>query len=247
MKKVLCILTILSLAFSIAGCKNDESITDATEIVVATEAIEEAVVTKSFIGTVTEEGDAYMCVEPDKGEEERKLSDNIVVFYNYLHTDYLYGIGRRVVVYYQSDAITAAHEIFTDDISTEGFRDFELVIKENGTTKFEKVIIADGENEPVNFGHMGNVNVSTYGVEVMVKVDGKTVTLKEALERSLITPQAITAMANRDVLLNQAKETIYRDGGSCEYTYDNYKIIKYSTTEGKHDLYIGTLNMKYSR
>lgn len=242
MKKLLFILFALTLALT--GCTNKtDNYEDATEATLPTEeAKEEEVVIRCFIGTVTDEGDSYMCVEPDKGEAERKLSDEMVVFYNYLHTDYLYGIGRRVVVYYQSDQITPAFEIFTDDISTEGFRDFELTVEENGTTKFEKILNAENNEDKLSFMS----NVSTYGVDVKVNVDGKSVSLKEAFDKNYITPQAIDVMANRDSLLGKAKKAAYHDGGSCEYTYDNYKIISYNTKDGKTDLYIGTLNMKYT-
>lgn len=246
MKKIFTACLALALLLSLPGCKNEGG-EDATEALEATEIVtEEQVVTKSFIGTVVDETDTYMIVEPDEGEEERELSEEIAVYYTTVHADYLYGEGRRVVVYYESDAINEKFEIVSDDISTEGFRDFKLVINENGNNKFEKVLVADEANEVVSFGHLGDVNVVTYGVDVTVNADGKSVKLKEALEKSFITPQAITVMANRDVRLNLAAETVYRDGGSREYVYDNYKIIKYHTEDGKRDLYIGNLNMKYT-
>lgn len=247
MKRIFTVCLALALLVNLSGCKNTDGNEDATKAMEATEiATEEHVFTKSFIGTVTDETDTYMIVEPDEGEEERKLNSEIAVYYTTIHTDYLYGEGRRVVVYYDSDAINEKNEIVSDDISTEGFRDFELVIEENGNNKFEKVLAFDEMSDVVSFGQFGDVNVITYGVDVTVNVDDKSVSLKEALEKSLITPQAITVRANRDVRLNLAAVTDYRDGGSREYVYENYKIIKYHTEGGKRDLYIGTLNMKYS-
>ena len=35
---------------------------------------------------------------------------------------------------------------------------------------------------------------------------------------------------------------MYKDGGSMEYSYDNYTIIKFTTLSG--DVYIGTKNLK---
>lgn len=242
MKKLLCLILTIGFSLGLTGCGGNGA-EEATEVY---EDATEGVVTKSFIGTVVEETDTYMYVEPDKDEEERKLSDKIAVFYTAIHADYFYGTGRRVVVYYESDAINEKNEILSDDISTEGFRDFEMDIKENGSTRFERVLIADEADEAVTFGQFGDLNVVTYGVDVTINADGREVTLKEALEKGYVTPQAITVRANRDVKLGQAELVEYRDGGSREYVYDNYKIIKYHTEGGKRDLYIGSLNMKYS-
>lgn len=242
MKKLLCLILTIGFSLGLTGCGGNGA-EKATEVY---EDATEGVVTKSFIGTVVEETDTYMYVEPDRGEEERKLSDKIAVFYTTIHADYFYGTGRRVVVYYESDAINEKNEILSDDISTEGFRDFEMDIKENGSTRFERVLIADEADEAVTFGQFGDLNVVTYGVDVTIIADGREVTLKEALEKGYVTPQAITVRANRDVKLGQAELVEYRDGGSREYVYDNYKIIKYHAEGGKRDLYIGSLNMKYS-
>lgn len=37
---------------------------------------------------------------------------------------------------------------------------------------------------------------------------------------------------------------MYKDGGSMEYSYDNYTIIKFTTFSGNGDVYIGTKNLK---
>ena len=55
---------------------------------------------QSFVATVLEEGTTYMLVEPAEGENERKSSDKIVINYGEEHLDYLYGVGTKVVVYY---------------------------------------------------------------------------------------------------------------------------------------------------
>ncbi|MBQ8001897.1 MAG: hypothetical protein IJ297_00430 [Clostridia bacterium] len=241
LNKLLCVILAL---VCLGGCSS-ENVTDATDVV-PTEEAPEAPYLKAVLGTVTDETDTYMVLEVTEGEEEKELTDTLRVYYTTVHGDYLYGVGRRVVVYYMSDAINDKFELVSDDISTEGFRAFELAIEETGEAKFEKVLLAKDANEMISFGHMSNVDVSTYGINVKVKVDSKEVALAEALKKGYITPQAIVMMANRDVKLNLAKEITYRDGGSKEYVYENFKIIKYNTTAGKHDLYIGNLNMKYS-
>lgn len=37
---------------------------------------------------------------------------------------------------------------------------------------------------------------------------------------------------------------MYKDGGSMEYPYDNYTIIKFTTLSRNGDVYIGTKNLK---
>ncbi len=37
---------------------------------------------------------------------------------------------------------------------------------------------------------------------------------------------------------------MYKDGGSMEYPYDNYTIIKFTALSGNGDVYIGTKNLK---
>lgn len=40
------------------------------------------------------------------------------------------------------------------------------------------------------------------------------------------------------------KDEVYKDGGSMEYHYDNYTIIKFATLSGNGDVYIGTKNLR---
>ena len=37
---------------------------------------------------------------------------------------------------------------------------------------------------------------------------------------------------------------MYKDGGSMEYYYDNYTIIKFATLSGNRDVYIGTKDLR---
>ncbi len=81
----------------------------------------------SFVGTVLEETIEYMIVEPNEDEEERKSSDKIQISYGTNHKDYLYGIGRKVVIYYTGYIMESyPAQINTNKISTEGYKDFEL-------------------------------------------------------------------------------------------------------------------------
>ena len=77
-----------------------------------------------------------------------------------------------------------------------------------------------------------------------MKIDGKEYSLKEALLENRITMEEIIAKANQDEKDGKIKTEMYKDGGSIEYHYENYTIIKYHTLDGNRDVYIGTKNLK---
>lgn len=186
----------------------------------------------SFLGTVIEESATHMIVEPDENEEERQLSDRFTVNYPSEHDDYLYGEGRRVVIYYyETPAVRSDFEITTEDISTEGFRDFELsvIVSEDSEHK-GKTLISEG--------------LYYYGItKVTVSVDNQTMSLEEALESGKITLNALLVRANQDVQNGIVEELSYDDGGSSLYQYQDYTIIKYHTLDGNRDMYIGSPDM----
>lgn len=51
--------------------------------------------------------------------------------------------------------------------------------------------------------------------------------------------EEIIAKANKDLPFAIS----YDDGGSIEYHYENYTIIKFHTLDGNRDVYIGNKNM----
>ena len=73
---------------------------------------------KAFIATVLEETTKYMIVEPSEGSTERKSADKIMVTYNDGdHIDYLYGIGRKVIIKYNGEILkTYPPKIKSDQI-----------------------------------------------------------------------------------------------------------------------------------
>ena len=84
---------------AIAEIDNNEVIDESNDI---NEVNTEQQVHNSFVGTVLEETTTYMIVEPNEDEEERKSSDKIIINYGTDHRDYLYGIGRKVIINYTS-------------------------------------------------------------------------------------------------------------------------------------------------
>ena len=51
--------------------------------------------------------------------------------------------------------------------------------------------------------------------------------------------EEIITKANKDI----PNAVLYDDGGSMEYHYDNYTIIKCNTLDGNRDVYIGDKTM----
>ncbi|MBQ2696020.1 MAG: hypothetical protein IJF61_01820 [Clostridia bacterium] len=202
----------------------------------------------SFLATVLEETTTYMIVEP--AEESSVLFGNkkVKVAYGADHYDYLYGIGRKVVIYFQGNPEQIADDMMliqSDDISTEGFREFLLFVmpsKEKTTREIAKK--PDPDDSSGAEWIYGNAGLYYYGVEnVSVTIQGYTMPLETALEQGRITLNAIIAKANQDVSNGRIDELIYRDGGSQIYKYPGYAIIKYHTIDGNRDVYIGSTDM----
>lgn len=200
---------------------------------------------KAFLATVLDETTTYMIVEPDLGESEREAFEKIKIDYENDHYDFLYGIGRRVVIYYSGE-IDKTGVIKTDDISTEGFRDFELSVVPS-ESKIKNQIIRKAEpheKPPMSGWYYGDINLYYYGLEnVYIEVDGENIPFDVALKQGKITTNAIIANANNDVRKGILEEIVYKDGGSQIYKYPEYTIIKYHTLDGNRDVYIGSPDM----
>ena len=201
-----------------------------------------------FVGTVLEETTTYMIVEPASGKMDPYIADKVKVEYGTDHLDYLYGVGRKVVIYYQGqfeDIGNGMKLIKTDDISTEGYRDFELEIRP--TDKKVKRQIVERTPPTDSSGRYwiyGDAALYYYGVEnVLVDFNGWTMSLEQALEEGRITLNAIVAKCNQDVSEGIIEELSYDDGGSSVYKYPEYTVIKYHTLDGNRDVYIGSTDM----
>lgn len=202
---------------------------------------------KAFLATVIDETTKYMIAEPESWEEERKLFDRIKVVYTNDHYDFLYGKERKVVIYYDGE-IDEKGVIKTDDISTGGFRNFELlVVPSDDMTKKQIIKKAEPTKQAEVGYYYGDVNLYYYGVEnVYVDVDGAKIPYDVAIKQGKLSSYAIVAKANSDVQNGIIEEIVYDDGGSQIYKYPEYTIIKYHTLDGNRDVYIGTTDMDIS-
>ncbi|MCI8999521.1 MAG: hypothetical protein HFJ26_00940 [Clostridia bacterium] len=191
---------------------------------------------ESFVATVLEETTTYMIVEPNEDEQERKSSDKIVINYGTEHIDYLFGIGRKVIINYTGYIKeTYPAQIDTDDILINGYEEFELTVK-NASNQNKTKIASNQELDP----YSTDCDLYYYGLEeVNITIDNKTIPLEEALKTGKMTLDGLIIKANKDI----PNPEIYKDGGSMEYHYDNYTIIKMHKLDGNRDVYIGTKDM----
>lgn len=191
----------------------------------------------SFVGTVLEETTKYMIVEPNEDEKERKSSDKIQINYATDHKDYLYGIGRKVIIEYNG-AIKESYpaQINTDYILTDGYENFTLTVKKSEDTNKRKIL-----NNTELYKNNSDFNLYYYGLdEVNVTIKGQTMSLEKALKSGKITLDGLIIKANKDF----PNATSYDDGGSVEYHYKDYSIIKVHKLDGNRDVYIGVSSMK---
>lgn len=102
-----------------------------------------------------------------------------------------------------------------------------------------------------NFEQKHGYNVYYYGIEeVKVLQNGKEVDLKEAILKDNAIMEKIVLKAEKDTGLGIVKNYgMYKDGGTEEYEYDNYNIIKSNRLAGENsrnrDVYITRSDLKY--
>ena len=183
----------------------------------------------SFVGTILEETTTYMIVEPNEDEEERKSSDKIQINYGVDHRDYLYGIGRKVIINYTGYIKeTYPAQIDTDNILTNGYEKFEISVKESENKKKTKIL-----NNTELDKNNSDYDLYYYGLdEVNIFVDNKTMSLEEALRSGKMTIDGILIKANQDVSDGKIKSEMYKDGGTTEWYYNDYNIVKKHTLSG---------------
>ncbi len=197
---------------------------------------------QQFIGTVLEETTKYMVVEPNEDEEERKSADKIMVSFGTDHKDYLYGIGRKVLITYNGEIKeTYPAQISSDEISTEGYPGFYLYSDEKQQTPKKTKVL---NNQDI-YENNSSYDLYYYGFEnIYVNINNEEdLKLEDALKQGKITTDAIIAKANKDLENKIIEGDMFKDGGSMIYKYPKLTIIKSHTTEGNRDVYIGIPEM----
>ena len=133
------------------------------------------------------------------------------------------------------------------DVSVEYNSEYTLnITRKEDDSNIKKELITDK-----NFEQKHRYNVYYYGVEkVKVLQNGKEVDLKEAILKDNAIIEKIVLKAEKDTGLGIVKNYgMYKDGGTEEYEYDNYNIIKSNRLAGENsrnrDVYITRSDLKY--
>lgn len=85
-----------------------------------------------------------------------------------------------------------------------------------------------------------NYGIYTYSGDVTIIKEGKEYDFKQALENEIITIEDILQQGKLDAKYGICEEEYYKDGGSIEYRYPTYTILKYHSLDGNGDFVIGS-------
>lgn len=193
-----------------------------------------------FYGKVIESKQNYIIVEPNEGEQIRKSADKISVGLGE-YNDAIYEVGTNVKITYTGN-IMESYPAQVDAIKIElkSAENFEIRFYDKNS-QTENIIINKilDKSETDKYDY----NIYSYEGSVNIVINGKEMSLRNALLENKITMNEIIEKANQDLRNEKITGDIYKDGGSQVYNYENYTIIKYHTLEGNRDVYIGTKDM----
>ena len=110
--------------------------------------------------------------------------------------------------------------------------EFELIFHQRKDMGI-KTIVANEETDKYSY------NIFSKGGDFEIKIDGFIYDLREALLSGKITMEEIIEKPDKDF----PNTVSYDDGGSMEYHYEEYTIVKYHKLDGNRDVYIGPPTM----
>ena len=188
----------------------------------------------SFCGTITQVEENLFFVEPDDGEEIRKSSNLIMVGKLKLDTNVKYEVGERIRIFYDGTVMeTYPAQIKAIKYESISESDFKILFENNQTPDKIYSILDKSETNKYDY------NIYAYDGIVTIRINGNNYSLKEALLENKIAMEEILKKASEDF----PNSPSYDDGGSVEYHYENYTIIKLNTLDGNRDVYFGPKNM----
>ena len=189
-----------------------------------------------FYGRVVEATASYIIVEPNEDEDIRKSADTISISLGE-YNDALYEVGTNVKITYNGEIMeTYPAQVKATKIELKSAENFEILFKNRQPIdSYNKVYAILDKSETNKYDY----TIYAYDGSVNIRTDGKEYSLKEALLENKITMEEIISKANKDF----PNAVSYDDGGSIEYHYENYTIIKCHTLDGNRDVYIGTKDM----
>lgn len=194
----------------------------------------------SFFGKVIESNEKRIIVEPNENEKIRESGDKVYIGLGE-YNDALYMVGTNVKITYEGTVMTTYPlQVKATKVELKSGENFEILFNDKqpqSNIKAHKIV---DKNEIDKY----NYDVYMYARSVNIRIDGKDYSLKEALLENKITMEEIIVKANRDEKDGKIRADMYKDGGSMEYHYENYTIIKCHTVDGNRDVYIGTKDLK---
>ncbi len=193
-----------------------------------------------FYGKIIESNENSIVVEPNEDEEIRKSADKISIALE-KNLDYMYEVGTNVKIIYNGVIMeTYPAQVEAMDIEIKSAENFEIHFVNQQHESRDKVrpILEKTETEKYDY------NIYAYLGEVNIVINGKEMSLREALLENKITMDEIIAKANEDVDSEKIKGDMYKDGGSMIYRYEEYTIIKVHNLDGNRDVYIGIPEME---
>ena len=127
------------------------------------------------------------------------------------------------------------------DRDITGNLDFELSVTPSGKKERTEILRV---NEKYENGS-SSYSLYYYGLsDVSITIDGQTLPLAQALQEGKLTPQDIRRKGWQDLENKEIRGGAYRDGGSVDYLYGDFTIIKFNTLDGLRDFYIGIPEME---
>ena len=190
----------------------------------------------SFFGKVIESTASYIIVEPNEDKDIRKSSDKISISLGE-YNDAIYEVGTNVKITYDGTIMESyPAQVKVTKIEVKSTENFEIIFKDRQPIdSYNKIYVILDKSETNKYDY----TIYAYDGSVNIRIDGKEYSLKEALLENKITMEEIIAKANKDF----PDAVSYDDGGSIEYHYENYTIIKCHRLDGNRDVYIGTKEM----
>ena len=144
--------------------------------------------------------------------------------------------GKVDVIFINHDLIqvTEIPVILSYQLSSADYhQEFELKFTQR-EDKEVKEIFSKNTLEDYDF------NIYTYAGDVTIIKDGKEYDFKQALENKIITIEDILNQGKLDAKYGICEEGYYKDGGSIEYQYPQYTVLKYHSLDGNGDFVIGS-------
>lgn len=195
-----------------------------------------------FYGKVIESTDSYIIVEPNEGEEVRKSADKISISLGE-YNDALYTLGTNLKVTYNGTVLeTYPAQVEAIKIELKSAENFEILFYDKQPQSEIKAYKIIDKNESDKYSY----DVYVYDGNVNIRIGSKDYSLKEALLENKITMEEIIVKANQDEKDKKINIVVYKDGGTTEYHYENYTIIKCHSLDGNRDVYIGNKDLKLS-